>query len=141
MTTKREYGASDAAPVVLYAKKDVESEMAFPVVIGDDGKLQIGNQPYPYSGTSIEGGGKIAVGTTPIEVSFTLETKTILISADVSNSNLIYVGSSLITSSGTNAITYLSAGDSLALDYDDINESLYVVGAAASQNFWKGAIR
>jgi translation elongation factor EF-4 len=103
--------------------------------------MQIGQQPYPYSGKAIEGGGKISVGTTAVEVTFTLEPRTIVISADSANTGTLYVGGSGVTSAGANAITYLSAGDTITLDYNDTTEALYVVASAASQNFWKGAIK
>lgn len=102
--------------------------------------MQTGDQPYPFSGKSIEGGGKIAVGTTAVEVSFTIETRSIVITADADNTGKLYVGKSNVTSAGANAIVYLSAGDSVSLDFNDVDTPLYVVASVAAQNFWKGAI-
>jgi len=88
---------------------------------------------------NVEGGGKISVGTTPVEVSFTGSTKSIVITADKDNSGLIFVGKSDVASNGSNALTFLEAGDSITLDYDDVDNALYVVSDTASQNFWKGS--
>jgi translation elongation factor EF-4 len=103
--------------------------------------MQTGQQPYPYSGKSLEGGGKISVGTTAVEVTFSIDTRSIIISADKDNTGTLYVGGSGVTSAGANAITYLSAGDTITLDYNDTTTALYVVASASSQNFWKGAIK
>ena len=102
---------------------------------------QISPQPNPFSATTLEGGGKIAVGTTAVAVNFTSQVKTILISADKDNTGLLYVGNSTVTNTGANAITYLQAGDSISIDYDDVNGDIYVVASAVSQNFWKGGIK
>jgi len=102
--------------------------------------MQIGNQKNPFAGTNIEGGGKVSVGATAVEVTFTMQTKSIVISADADNTQKLYIGKSDVTSAGANAITYLSAGDSISLDYDDATIPLYVVAGGASQYFWKGAV-
>lgn len=101
--------------------------------------MQIGQQGNPFSATSVEGGGKISVGTTAVEVTFTTETRSIVITADIANTGTLYVGKSNVTSAGANAMVPLEAGDVLTMDYDDSSVPLYVVGSAASQNFWKGA--
>ena len=90
--------------------------------------------------TNLEGGGKVAVGTTAVEVTFTGTTRNIIITADIDNSGYLYVGKSNVTSVGANAITFLMPGDSLTISYDDSDNALYVVGSEASQNFWKGAL-
>lgn len=101
--------------------------------------MQTGDQPYPFSGTTIEGGGKISVGTTAVEVTFTTETRSIVITADAANTGVLYVGKSNVTSAGANAMLPLEAGDVLTMDYDDSSVPLYVVASVAAQNFWKGA--
>ncbi|MCK5019403.1 MAG: hypothetical protein KAS32_20260 [Candidatus Peribacteraceae bacterium] len=88
----------------------------------------------------MEGGGKVAVGTTAVEVTFTGTTKKILIKADGANSGDLYIGESNVTTAGANALIFLDAGEEITLDYDDSSNPVYVVGSAASQNFWKGAI-
>ena len=90
--------------------------------------------------TDMEGGGKVSVGTTATEVTFTGTTKSIIITADIDNSGTLYVGKSNVTSAGANALTFLLPGDSLTIDYDDTDNAVYVVGSEASQNFWKGAL-
>lgn len=102
--------------------------------------MQIGNQPYPFSATSIEGGGKVAVGTTAVEMTFTAKTKTIIITADFDNSGYIYIGKSTVTNAGANAMAILSAGDVATIDYDDVTYPLYCVASVAAQNVWKGAL-
>lgn len=101
--------------------------------------MQIGEQNYPFSAKTIEGGGKIVVGTTAVEVTFTIIPTTIIITADVANTGILYVGKSDVTSAGANAITFLSAGESLSMDYNDRSVPIYVVASATSQNFFKGA--
>ena len=87
----------------------------------------------------IEGGGKVTVGTTAVEVTFVVTITSVLISADKDNTGTLYIGKSTVTSTGSNAVTYLEAGDTITIDYDDAINALYVVGSAADQNFWKGA--
>lgn len=41
MITKKEYSALDAKPVVLYAKTDVNSQIAYPIVATTNGQLLI----------------------------------------------------------------------------------------------------
>ena len=42
-TEKKEYSASDAQPVVLYAKTDANGRMAYPVVANSLGQLNVRN--------------------------------------------------------------------------------------------------
>lgn len=88
----------------------------------------------------MEGGGKVAVGTTAVEATFTGAPKEILITADPDNTGYLYVGKSNVTSAGANALCILLPGSSVRLDYTDEDNAVYVVGSAASQNFWKGAL-
>lgn len=90
--------------------------------------------------TDMDGGGKVAVGTTAVEATFIGVTEKVIITADIANSALLYIGKSNVTSDGSNALTFLSGGDEIILDYDDTTNGIYVVGASASQNFWKGAL-
>lgn len=91
-------------------------------------------------GSDLEGGGKISVGTTAVEMTFTGTTESIILTADPANSGTIYIGKSNVTNLGANAITFLSAGEHIVIDYDDVDNAVYAVGSAASQNVWKGAI-
>ena len=94
----------------------------------------------PSVRSNLEGGGKISVGTTPVEVTFSGTTTMILITADIDNTGVLYVGKSNVTSSGSNSITYLQPGDALEISYDDSSNALYVVGSTSGQYFWKGAL-
>ena len=89
---------------------------------------------------NLEGGGKVSVGVTAIEATFTGETKAVIITADSDNTGKLFVGKSNVTNAGANAVTFLDAGDTLTLDYDDATNAIYVVSDTASQNFWKGAL-
>jgi len=89
---------------------------------------------------NIEGGGKVSVGTTAVEVTFTGDTTSIIITADKDNTGILYIGESDVTNLGANAMTYLEAGDSITIDYDDTDNAVYVVSDTASQYFWKGAL-
>lgn len=86
------------------------------------------------------GGGKISVGTTAVEATFTGTTKAIIITADQDNTGTLYVGKSNVANDGSNALTFLEAGDSIEIDYEDGTNAVYVVSDTASQNFWKGAL-
>lgn len=88
----------------------------------------------------MEGGGKVAVGITAIEATFTGSTTSIIISADIDNTGTLYIGESNVNTSGANAVAFLMAGESITIDYNDSSNAVYVVGSAASQNFWKGAL-
>ena len=90
--------------------------------------------------SNIEGGGKVAVGTTAVAVTFAGATKTIIISSDRNNTGVLYVGKQDVTSTGGNAMTFLEVGDSLTLEYNDRVNALYVVSDTLAQNFWKGAV-
>lgn len=91
--------------------------------------------------TDLEGGGKISVGTSAVEATFTGTTESIIISADTSNTGTLYVGKSDVASDGSNAIAFLEAGESLEMDYDDATNAIYVIASAVSQNFWKGSLQ
>lgn len=93
------------------------------------------------SARDLQGLGKISVGTTALEVSFSGVTTSIVITADIENTGKLFVGKSDVTSTGANAITFLEAGDSIKLDYDDVDNALYVVADTVSQNYWAGALK
>jgi hypothetical protein len=90
--------------------------------------------------TDIEGGGKVAVGTTAVEVTFTGTTNTILIISDPDNTANLYVGKSNVTSAGANTMAILVPAQPISIRYDDVSNPFYVVAASAGQNFWKGAL-
>jgi len=88
----------------------------------------------------MEGGGKVSVGTTAVEATFTGTTQAITIAADYDNEGTLYVGKSNVANDGSNALTFLLPGDSVELSYNDVDNAVYVVSDTATQNFWKGAI-
>lgn len=91
--------------------------------------------------TDMEGGGKISVGTSAVEVTFTgTPTESIIITADMDNTGILYVGKSNVATDGSNAFVPLFPNESAIIDYNDSSNAVYVVGSAASQNFWKGAL-
>lgn len=99
-----------------------------------------GQAVLPTISKDIEGGGKVSVGTTAVEIMFTGIPQCIIITADKDNSGTLYVGKSNVDLSGNNAIAPLERGDSLSIDYDDTTNAYYIVASIASQNFWKGAL-
>ena len=107
------------------------------ILVNADGELIVNNEPVA---TDMEGGGKISVGTSAVEVTFTGATKSIIITADDSNTGTLYIGKSNVTNAGANAITFLPAGSSITIDYDDSSNAVYIIASEASQNFWKGSL-
>ncbi len=91
--------------------------------------------------TDLEGGGKISVGTTRKEITFTGTTKSIIIRADKDNTGLLFVGKADVDNTGANAMTFLSKKDVIIIDYDDNTNAYWVVSDTAAQNFWKGALK
>ena len=89
--------------------------------------------------TDLEGLGKVSVGTTAVEAAFIGTTQSIIITADASNTGILFIGKSDVDSSGNNAITFLKKNDSVILDYNDSSNGVWVVSDTASQNFYKGA--
>lgn len=90
---------------------------------------------------NMEGGGKVSVGTTAVEVTFTgTPTYSIIISAPLDNEGTLYVGKSDVTSAGVNAFAYIDAGETLTIEYEDSDNAVYVVASVADQSFFKGAL-
>ena len=102
--------------------------------------MQIGNQPYPFSATSLEGGGRTTVGTTPVRVTFSKQVKSMIITADEDNTGRLYFGGSNILPDGSNAMGYLRASDHIEIDYDDTDSGIYIVASIDAQAFWKGGM-
>ena len=90
--------------------------------------------------TDVEGNDITTVGTTATAISFTGTTRTILVSAGDINLGRVYIGKSDVTSAGTNAITFLGAGESFEITYDDTSNALFVVGSIAAQEYLTGAV-
>lgn len=85
-------------------------------------------------------GGKITVGTSAVEVTFTGATKAIHLEADHDNAGHIYQGKSNVASDGSNAVARLNAGESIGWDYDDSTNPIYVVASQADQVAYKLAL-
>lgn len=90
--------------------------------------------------TDMEAGGLLVVGTTRVEATFTGTTKSIIVSADIANTGILYVGDSNVTSAGVSSIVQLLPGEAVTMDYDDNSNAVYVVADTAAQNFIKGAL-
>jgi len=106
------------------------------IKLNSDGSLVIDSK----ESTDIEGGGTVSVGTTAVEVTFTGVTQTIIITSDKNNTGLIFIGESNVTNLGANAMTFIQAGDSIELEYNDSDNAVYVVSDTASQTIYKGAL-
>ena len=89
--------------------------------------------------TNLEGGGPVTVGTTPVEMDFTNTTNSIILKAADNNLGTLYVGKSNVTSTGANAVTYLLAGETLILKYNDSTNAVWVAASQAGQIVFKGA--
>lgn len=89
--------------------------------------------------TNFEGGGKVSVGTTAVEMNFTITPKSVRFEADRSNNDIVYYGGSDVDSSGNNAIGSLEANNIEIIEFDDSSESIYFVANSGTQNVWKGA--
>ncbi len=106
-----------------------------------DGRVRVALEYSINTSTNLEGKGPISVGTTPVEISFSGATKSIIISSVTTNTGIIYIGKSDITSAGLNSITFLDIGESLTMDYDDTTNSIYVVASIAGQSVIAGGLK
>ncbi len=93
-----------------------------------------------HIGEDVEGLGTITVGTTPVELSFTGTTESIIITSENSNTGLIYIGKSDVQSDGSNSITGLDVSQSFTIDYNASINPLYIVSDTASQTAIAGAV-
>ena len=85
-------------------------------------------------------GSPVTVGTTAVELTFTITTRTVSIQSDPDNTGIIWLGASNVDSSGSNAIKQLKAGDSIDLDMNDATAALYAVSNTATQTVYKLAL-
>ena len=90
--------------------------------------------------TNLEGKGIISIGTTAVEITFTGTPRAIIILANTSNTGTIYIGKSNVTSAGANAFSFLEAGESIEIDYNDSTNALYAVSDIASQGIIAGCL-
>lgn len=82
----------------------------------------------------------IEVGTTRVELAFSITTRVITIQARSTNSASVFVGDVTVTSMGEHALHELTPGSSLAIEFNDVANPLYVVAAAPAQEVLAGAI-
>jgi hypothetical protein len=85
-------------------------------------------------------GGSVTVGTSEVEITFTGTTESILIQADQSNTDYIYIGKTGVATDGTGVIAKLDAGDVLELAYDDSDNALFAISASAGQTIYKAGL-
>jgi hypothetical protein len=89
---------------------------------------------------NIEGKGVQTVGTSAVELAFTGVTRSIMVTALETNTGYIYIGKSDVTSAGANSIEILRPGENFTIDYDDVDNAIYVVGSASGQEYIAGAV-
>lgn len=82
-------------------------------------------------------GGTVAIGTAAVELTFTGVTQSIMITADIGNSDVVYIGGSTVANDGANAITYLNADQNVTVDLNDADTPLYACGAAVGLKIYK----
>ena len=85
-------------------------------------------------------GGTVAVGTAPVELTFTGTTQSIMVTADHANGTMVYLGGSVVAQSGSAAIVSLYPGESCTMDLNDGTASLWAVGGTSSQKIYKVAL-
>jgi len=78
--------------------------------------------------------GIIPITNSATPLGFASKTRTIVVTSHPANTDLVFVGQEFLTAAGDHALTVLSPGDSVALDYDDSTDAIYVCAASGSQN-------
>jgi len=85
-------------------------------------------------------GGPVTIGTTAVEITFTGKTQSISIKSASTNTGIIFIGASDVTSAGLNAMGELTADSPLTLDLNDASAPVYAVSDTASQTIYKLAL-
>lgn len=85
-------------------------------------------------------GAPVTVGTTAVELTFSVATNSIFIQSDADNTGKVWVGKANVTNAGANAMVQLGAGEALSLDLDDSSNAIYAVSDTASQTVHKMAL-
>ena len=85
-------------------------------------------------------GGTVAVGTVPVELTFTGITQGIMVTADHNNGTAVYIGGAAVAQDGDAAITSLWPGESVSVDLNDASTALYVIGGTVGQKVYKVAL-
>ena len=134
---ERETGDTRARPVSDYGC--TEGDELKPVLVDSQGRLIISDEGGLSSSTTYDGD-TFTVGTTAVEVTFTISPKSIQIEADVENSGFIYVGASNVLEDGSNSAAKLEPGARLSADYDNTTNAIYVISDTAGQTVRKFAV-
>lgn len=85
-------------------------------------------------------GGTVSVGTAPVQLTFTGQTQSIMITADFANGTIIYIGASDVAQDGANAMTFIHASQDVTIELNDDSAALYVVGGTTGQKVYKVAL-
>lgn len=88
----------------------------------------------------LEGLGFITINVLGTELVFTGETKHVSIRAHPDNNDVVFIGLSDVSDTGGNAIAFLSPGDFVKLDYDDVDNALFTISQTAGQKIMVGAL-
>jgi len=116
MTTKKVFSATDAHPVVLHAKRDADSEIAYPVLISNDGYLFAASTPTAIGDNSKN---VTTAGSRVQLISSSTPCKYVIIVALATNTNSIYVGGSTVAAGRGRPLVALQ---SEKIDIDDVSK-------------------
>ena len=132
----------DTAKEATQLEVNSKLETRIPVELGTSGGIKvegIAASPPALAPTQFEALGSIQCGTTAQEITFTLQTRVVIIQADFDNTGYILVGSSFVNPAGEHALCKLAAGDTIAIEYNDANNPLYIVATLPGQVAIAGA--
>ena len=82
-------------------------------------------------------GGTVSIGTEAVELTFTGQTQSIMITADHNNGTMVFIGPSTVKQAGDNSITRLDPGESVSMDINDSSAALYAVAGTTAQKVYK----
>lgn len=85
-------------------------------------------------------GGTVAIGTAPVELTFTGITQSIMVTADHANGTMVYLGGSAVAQSGSAAIVSLYPGESCTMDLNDGTSPIFACAGTTSQKIYKVAL-
>ncbi len=135
------YTTTASAAIGIYIRNNnQDSKKLGRIAVDQQESIPVDIDPNVHTGKDIEGLGKVTVGTTAVQLSFTDVTESIIITSAITNTGIIYIGKSDVLSTGANAIAQLDISQSLTFDYNDATNALYVVSDTASQTIIAGAI-
>lgn len=107
----------------------------------DNLQIYYDDDMYPLSAKKFEAGGKMDIGTTPVQVTFSIRPRLITISSDPSNNGVVYVGDENVSVIGDNAFAFLLPGDVLNIEFDTITQPIFICSSDENQYVWKGAFQ